>query len=124
MTYRVDGKAQTATLGPYPLLSLADARTKRDDLRRQLLDGVDLKAKPKKSITLSAAIAAYWGGRQDISPGYLANICPPLIRRYVSLIACAICIGLLASTIASYASSACGTSSSPCASNPSANPRR
>lgn len=73
MTYRVDGKAQTATLGPYPLLSLADARTKRDDLRRQLLDGVDLKAKPKKSITLSAAIAAYWGGRQDISPGYLAN---------------------------------------------------
>lgn len=69
-TYRVEGKAQTATLGPYPLLSLADARIKRDELRRKLLDGVDIKAKPRKSITFGSAAALYWAGREDCSAGY------------------------------------------------------
>lgn len=72
-TYRIEGKAQTAILGPYPLLSLADARSKRDDLRRKLLDGVDLKAKPRKSITFAQASAQYWAGRKDVTLKYLGN---------------------------------------------------
>jgi integrase len=73
MTYRKDGKAQTVVIGPYPLVSLAEARVKRDDIRRKLLDGVDLQAKIKKSITFSEACSSYWGGRKDVSDGYIAN---------------------------------------------------
>jgi integrase len=71
MAYTVDGKEQTAVLGPYPLLTLADARNKRDELRRKLLDGIDIKAKKKASITFSEACTQYWAGRKDVSPGYL-----------------------------------------------------
>lgn len=74
MTYRQDGKAQTATIGPYPLIGLADARAKRDELRRKLVDGQPLKAaKEKKSITLREACDQYWAGRKDVSPAYLMN---------------------------------------------------
>lgn len=84
VAYRQNGKEGTAVLGGYPLLSLADARIKRDEFRRRLLDGVDVKAKPKKSITFSAAIQQYWlgtkdakgkhaGGRQDVTDGYRDN---------------------------------------------------
>jgi integrase len=82
--YRQNGKEGTEVLGPYPLLSLADARIKRDEFRRKLLDGVDVKAKPKKSITFSDAVEKYWlgskdpsgqyaGGRKDVSDSYTAN---------------------------------------------------
>lgn len=74
MTYRLDGKAQTKTFGPYPLLSLADARAKRDDFRKLLLAG-DLPQKgPVASVfTLKQATEAYWLGRQDVSAGYKDN---------------------------------------------------
>jgi hypothetical protein len=39
--YRFQGKAKTLSLGTYPLVSLKDAREKRDELRRQLARGVD-----------------------------------------------------------------------------------
>lgn len=71
--YRIDGKEQVHVLGPYPLLSLADARAKRDEFRRKLLDGVDVKAKPKQSISFSKAVETYWAGRKDVSDGYRAN---------------------------------------------------
>ena len=71
--YRIDGKEQVHVLGPYPLLTLADARTKRDEFRRKLLDGVDVKAKPKQSISFSKAVETYWAGRKDVSDGYRAN---------------------------------------------------
>ena len=71
MAYSQNGKEQTAVLGPYPLLSLADARSKRDELRRKLLDGANIKTKKKASITFSEACAQYWAGRKDVSPGYL-----------------------------------------------------
>lgn len=74
VAYRDDaGKAQTATLGPYPLIGLADARAARDDIRRRLLLGVNVKAKPQKSITFEQACRDYWAGRKDVSAGYLAN---------------------------------------------------
>lgn len=73
MGYRLDGKEKTHVFGPYPLLSLADARTRRDEFRRKLLDGVDIRSKPKRLITFSDAVQTYWAGRKDVSEGYRAN---------------------------------------------------
>lgn len=74
MAYRVEGKAQTATIGPYPLVSLADARGKRDKLRLALLNGEPLKAAPVKAkLTLEQANATYWASRKDITDDYRKN---------------------------------------------------
>lgn len=74
LAYRLDGKPQTATLGEYPLLTLADARTKRDGLKKALLDGIA----PKRKVTagqptLAEATETYWDGRKDVSDGYREN---------------------------------------------------
>lgn len=76
MSYRVDKKPQTLTFGPYPLVTLAEARVKRDDAKRAMLAGLPVKAVPAKvptSITLSAACNAYFLTRKDLSPSYLMN---------------------------------------------------
>jgi integrase len=74
MTYRVAGKAQTATLGPYPLVGLADARGKRDAVRLALLNGEPLTTPKKKAgLTLKAATENYWAGRKDVSADYKMN---------------------------------------------------
>lgn len=74
MSYRVDGKPQTATFGPYPLLGLADARAKRDALRLAKLNGTPIKLlKKKDSLTLEQASAQYWSGRKDLTPNYLKH---------------------------------------------------
>lgn len=73
LAYRVAGRAQTATLGPYPLVSLADARTKRDEIKRGLLAGEAPAKRARRSLTVSEACAEYWGGRADLSPSYLAS---------------------------------------------------
>tara|TARA_R110002167_G_scaffold99904_2_gene261310 strand:+ start:195 stop:641 length:447 start_codon:yes stop_codon:yes gene_type:complete len=41
MKYRWEGREKKLAIGPYPLVSLADARTKRDQARLQLVDGKD-----------------------------------------------------------------------------------
>lgn len=41
LAYRYAGKQKTLAIGGYPLISLADARTKRDEAKRLLLDGKD-----------------------------------------------------------------------------------
>lgn len=41
MRYRYLGKENVLSFGPYPLLSLAEARSKRDAARKQLQDGID-----------------------------------------------------------------------------------
>lgn len=76
MAYRnSDGKQQTAVIGPYPLIGLKEARERRDALRLKLVDGEDLRARPrtKASIALDVAIESYWAGRTDISAGYKSN---------------------------------------------------
>ncbi len=73
VAYRVDGKPQTKALGPYPLLSLADARIKREELRRNLLDGITPKAKTKPSTTFWDDCLTYWNGRKDVANDYRAN---------------------------------------------------
>ena len=67
------GREQTYVLGPYPLVSLKDARSAREDFKKKLLKGENVKAKPKKSITFSEAAALYWAGRKDVSEGYKSN---------------------------------------------------
>jgi len=39
--YWVSGKERKSSFGPYPLITLAEARTKRDELRRQRAQGLD-----------------------------------------------------------------------------------
>ncbi len=41
LRYQFEGKPKTASLGPYPLLSLAEAREKRDQIRKGLLNNID-----------------------------------------------------------------------------------
>lgn len=46
--YRFDDKQKVFAIGPYPLVSLADARAARDDAKRLLLKGVDPNAQKKE----------------------------------------------------------------------------
>lgn len=46
--YRFDDKQKVFAIGPYPLVSLADARAARDDAKRLLLQGVDPNAQKKE----------------------------------------------------------------------------
>jgi integrase len=76
LTYRIDGKAQTLVIGPYPAVTLAEARQKRDKVKAVLRDGQDPKAAQKArkaGRTLDDAHDAYWGGRKDLSASYLEN---------------------------------------------------
>jgi integrase len=68
--FTLNGRAREMGLGPFPLVSLADARLKRDDARRLLLDGIDpievrkadrdrKKIDAAKSITFKGAAAAF-----------------------------------------------------------------
>lgn len=86
MAYRLAGKPQTATFGPYPLITLADARARRDEIRRKLQEGVSPKDAPRGGLTLGAAIAAYWDGRKDVSAGYRSNATRALQMHLAKLI--------------------------------------
>lgn len=74
--YRLNGKPKTKSFGPYPEVSLSEAREKRDALKKSLRDGddpmADRKAK-RKGITFAEACSEYFGGRDDISPSYKKN---------------------------------------------------
>lgn len=84
MAYRVDGKPQTATFGHYPLVTLAQAREKRDDLRLRLQKGEPAKEAKTgaKRIELREASGKYWAGRQDMDPKSLLNA-QNALERYV-----------------------------------------
>jgi hypothetical protein len=41
LKYRFDGKEKMLSFGPYPEIALSEARGKRDEARRQLVNGVD-----------------------------------------------------------------------------------
>lgn len=64
------------SFGPYPEVSLAAARARRDEARAVLRDGADPMA-PRRAamptLTLKEAGDAYWQGRQDVSDSYRAN---------------------------------------------------
>lgn len=73
LQYRRDGKQQTATLGRYPDVTLAQARQKRVDARAVIADGDKPAVRIKTGTTLKQASAAYWGGRHDVSEVYKHN---------------------------------------------------
>lgn len=76
IAYRLNGKPQTKALGPYPAVSLAEAREKRDALKATLRDGGDPMASRKarrKGVTFEGATRAYWDGRGDVTDGYRSN---------------------------------------------------
>ena len=55
-SYRADGKRTKATIGPYPLITIKEARDKHEGLRRQLLDGIN-PARQKQIDKIDAAAA-------------------------------------------------------------------
>jgi integrase len=76
LAYRINGKPQTLVIGPYPGVSLAEARQKREEAKAVLRAGQDPGAARKatrKAVTLTDAHGLYWGGRKDLSPSYLEN---------------------------------------------------
>jgi integrase len=77
VAYRLAGKPQTKSLGPYPAVSLAEARKKRDELKATLRDGGDpmaeRKASKKDALTFRQASERFWSGRGDLSPSYRSN---------------------------------------------------
>ena len=76
LSYRVAGKPKTISFGPFPDVSLAEARRRRDDAKAALRDGQDPMAPrraTRKGVTLSDAVETYWAGRNDVSVGYREN---------------------------------------------------
>jgi len=57
LAYRFAGKQKTLALGVYPVISLSDARERRDEARKQLANGVDPSA-AKKALKAAGAILA------------------------------------------------------------------
>jgi len=62
MNYTFDGKQRTLSIGPYPLIGLAEARTQRDEARRKLMRGQD-PGIAKKAEGGNADARAAWTGR-------------------------------------------------------------
>tara|TARA_R110002072_G_scaffold2252_2_gene18548 strand:+ start:1489 stop:2661 length:1173 start_codon:yes stop_codon:yes gene_type:complete len=62
--YRYAGKEQTASFGPYPRVELKEARIKREELKKQLLDGLDPRkvsqARKRSSTNTFRSIAEEW----------------------------------------------------------------
>jgi len=75
VAYRLNGKPQQKSLGPYPSVSLAEARRKRDEIKTALRDGNDPAAagKVRQGITLTQASESYWAGRKDVTDSYRSN---------------------------------------------------
>ena len=76
VAYRLAGKPKTISLGPYPAVSLAQARERRDEIQATLREGGDPMA-PRRAqrggLTFKEACEGYWRGRGDVTPSYLAN---------------------------------------------------
>lgn len=58
MKYRMDGKEHRIPFGTYPLITLKEARMKRDEARRQIYEGINPAAKQKQEKRLAAFNAA------------------------------------------------------------------
>jgi integrase len=53
LKYRIDGKEQKLSLGAYPDVSLADARAKRDEARKQLANSINPASAKKEALAQS-----------------------------------------------------------------------
>lgn len=78
LKYRIDGREKTLALGRYPDVGLADARSRRDEARKQIAQGIDPSAERQvqrqarivaaKAIEQTfEAVARQWMARQDVA---------------------------------------------------------
>ncbi|GHV50486.1 integrase [Synergistales bacterium] len=79
MRYWIDKKEYKKSLGQYPLVSLKDAREKRDRIRLQILDGEDPAAKPERepNAPTFAEVWAEWMEKKveaALSPAYAQDL--------------------------------------------------
>jgi hypothetical protein len=87
--YRFDGKEKLLAFGTYPAISLADARQRRDEARRQIAHGIDpgavrkaqKQAETEETETFEV-IAREWHAKfaQTWTPGHTATIMSRLER--------------------------------------------
>ena len=81
MKYQFEGKEKLLTFGPYPLIGLQEARAKRDDAKRLLLNSKDPGAEKAEAIALELAktvntfenIANAWMKTMYLGEGDSAN---------------------------------------------------
>jgi integrase len=72
MKYRHAGKEKLLSFGPYPIISLADARSRRDDAKRLLLAGTDPSLQKKlDKIAVTTAAKNTFGA---VAAEYLADM--------------------------------------------------
>ncbi len=111
--YRFAGRENMLTFGAYPIVSLADARQKRDEARKLLAAGVDLSAKRKQDKAAGATATANTFGTiadevlankeaneaasstMDKNRWLLKNLAEPLTNRPISQITAAEILQLL-----------------------------
>jgi integrase len=83
LKFRVDGKEKLLSVGTYPDVPLKLARDRRDDARRQLVNGIDPGAKRKAEKTAEGdgfeAVAREWFAK--FSPTWKATHSAKIIRR-------------------------------------------
>lgn len=78
VAYRLQGKPKTMSLGPYPEVTLAEARAGRDAIRATLRAGGDpmaaRKAARRPGMTIQQACEQCWAGKLDTTEGYRENV--------------------------------------------------
>jgi len=84
MKYWMDGKRTKVTFGPYPALSLKDARERRDDARKMLANGIDpgaakqaqKAARAEAAANSLEAIAREWFAKREAEwvPSYSVKV--------------------------------------------------
>jgi integrase len=86
MDYRVNGKRKTLALGVYSDVSLKDARERRDEARKLLVNGIDpgetrkaQKADRAEDMNTFEAVAREWFAKY--SPNWVTNHANKIIRR-------------------------------------------
>ena len=72
MRYRFMGSEKLLSLGPYPIVTLAEARAKRDDAKRLLEDGIDPSVQ-KKLDSIDAHVKARMTFK-EIADEYYENV--------------------------------------------------
>ncbi len=79
LAYRFAGKPKQLSFGPYPTVSLADARQKREDVKKLLLDGQDPSTVRKldkvRAEVAKGAASGWWTG--NIPRGSKPETQPP-----------------------------------------------
>jgi integrase len=78
--YWEDKKERAVSLGEYPLVSLKEARLKRDDCKRRRAEGEDVRTKKADKGAIFEAVAREWFERQ-VKPVRVERHCQSVISR-------------------------------------------